>query len=490
MAIVRGDEERQFFGELLDQLKRSPWRFIGALISAPLLWVSANTHDWWAVGWFALAPLCFAATGGGWLASGLVGLVGFAAGAAAQCYWLTPLPIGSFVLLGLLAGLVCGAMEAPLMMRLPLLVRPLVFGLLIAGVYALVAVPAAMPGEALVNSAMARGLFRIIDLPVLAGLLALIARLASELYNGKGEGERRLGGWVGMLVAGLIVLWAAIDGLGVKLSAVEKPEGGRQLIIVTSPADPEKTTREVLGALGRGSVALWPAVETDSRAKADEILAGAENLAREKQLMVALTVSDGKNWRAAIYDRAEKPVIKEWGIDAPPERVENAQTSAGKLLMGTRWDQLGTSDEEIVFASHAKAPGGDSAEVFQLRQTRRRTLLEGVPQVHAWPGGGAVIDPQARLVERASSGTGGTTVKGALINTRMPRPEQGVSKLYKPQLRWMQDLLAILAPLALVGVLIAESVMAALRLKSRNAPELELDPEPPPEPRMPAQRKK
>lgn len=469
--------ERQ---ELLGGFRSLPARLALGAVTGLLLYLSGDMVGWWPLCWFAFVPLAFACRGAGAPAALLVALLVLTGASAAQTLWLLDgdqSPLGWWLAAGAFPALALASVELPFCtLRIPWPLRPLIAGAGIIGWYALLPPEAAplLPLGGLIDSEFTRFAYPKLGLATFAGGFAALAWLAAEVYTRKGEGDRVLHGWPGMLAAGLLVLAGAIDGLGVRLAARPEPAGPSvRVTLVPQQPNMEAVTLAHLGPRARGGLVLWGVQVVETAAQREALVAAAGHLADQRQCTVGLVVAMPEHSFGYVFARGPNPLLQTRWDGAPGEARGEPLLSDGQgtlSLYPSLVPPIGWSTNfDILFCTTARQPLHPAQAAGWLREQRRLSLVRGGRQLCVWPGGGAIIDTQGRLLAQST----GQPVTAQLLLTSEMGEAMG-----KPRLTVVEKILRFSAP-TMSAVLVMLSLVTwakrRWRLRQQQPAEIALE---------------
>lgn len=451
--------------ELLSGVRSLPARLAGGALTTLLLYLCGDMVGWWPLCWFAFVPLAFACRGAGAPAALLVAFPVLLGANLAQCHWLldTPEPAwGLWLMAALFPALAFFTVELPFCIsRLPWVVRPLILGFALIGAYAMLPPEAGplVPLGGLIDSEFTRFAYAKLGLATFAGIFGALAWLAAELHTRKGEGERTLHGWPGMLVVGLLVLAGCIDGLGVKL-APKREYAGDQTRVFLVPARPDAVaaTEKLMGPRARGGVVLWGAMPARAESEAESILHDAGALSEQRGCTIALVIARPTFSTGHIFIKAATPAMsKRW--EGPPGQSQGdplVMEGPGVLTLHPRLapPQVGTARHDLQLCTTPDKPVHQAQAAWWLREQRRGALVRQARQLCVWDGGGAVIAHDGHLV--AASGSEGVSA------TLTPSVDLGEA-MGKPRLMVLEKILRFAAPTGTVTLMVLSIVAWAKR---------------------------
>lgn len=455
--------------ELFSGMRSLAVRLCAGAVTGVLLYLSGDMVGWWPLCWFAFVPLAFACRGAGAPAALMVAFPVLTAASAAQSLYLLDEPGSPWSLwlaAGLLPGLALFTVELPFCVtRLPWLLRPAIFAVAIIGYYALLPAHAGMllPLGGLIDSEITRFAYAKLGLATFAGVFGGLAWLAAEMYTRKGQGDRALHGWPGMLVAGLLVLGGTIDGLGVKLAAKLDPAGDLITVYVV-PAQPnmDAVSSTHIGRRGKGGIWLWGVLEAADQQQANALLATAGGFADKHQCVVALVIAQPQASEGFIFLRTPTPALSKKWTGAPGELQGEPllMEGAGNLTLHPQLTppEVGTAHHDLQFCTTARKPVHAAEAAYWLREQRRGALFRHARQLCVWPGGGAILDHNGHIVAQSH----GEPVHAQLS----PAPELGEA-MGKPRLMVVEKILRFTAP-TLTGMLVVLSIVAWAKRRWRQ----------------------
>lgn len=456
------DLERE---ELLGGLRSLPLRLCAGAVTGLLLYLSGDAVGYWPLCWFAFLPLAFACRGAGAPGAFLVALAVLSATTAAQTLWLLDgpqSPLWLWIAAGAFPAIAIATTELPFAVtRLPWPVRPLIVGVGAVGWYALLPPEAGMmlPLGGLIDSEFTRFAYPKLGLATFAGIFVAMAWLAAELYTRKSEGDRLLSGWPGMLAAGLLVLAGVIDGLGVQLAA--KPvtaDSVARVAVVPDQPNMDAVTQKLLGPRSRGGIVLWGVRVAENQQAEDAVVESAGRLAQQRQCTIAVVVARPEFSTGYIFANDAAPKFtRRWQgkpgeVDGEPLLVDGQGVLS--LQPGLIPPQGFSTNYDLQLCTTAQKPVHAAQENCWLREQRRGALIRGGRQLCVWPGGGAIIDTQGRLVARSR----GEPVAGGLPMTLELGEAMG-----KPRMTVAEKILRFTAPTMTVTLIVLTIVAWAKR---------------------------
>jgi len=454
--------------ELLSGMRSLPVRWCAGAVTALLLYFSGDMVGWWPLCWFAFLPLCFACRGAGAPAAFLVAFPVMLAAGVSQTLWLLDMPgspWGLWFVAALLPALGFFTVELPFCIsRLPWFVRPLILAATLIGYYALLPAQAGMllPLGGFIDSEFTRFAYAKLGLATFAGIFAALAWLAAELYLRKGEGERQLQGWAGLLVAGLLVLGGCIDGLGVMLAAKPSYAGDvTRVYLVPTQAAMETETLRMLGPRNKGGVVLWGVLTPRDDAEAAVLLASAGRVSEQRSCTVAVVVARERYSRGYLFVKSLTPQkTKQWDgapgeVDGEPLVIEGPGVLS--LQPALVPPIVGTVHHDLQLCTTARKPVHAAQQAYWLREQRRGAFIRQARQVCVWPGGGAVLAHDGQVVARSHG--------EAVASQLTPAPALGES-MGKPRLMVMEKILGFVAP-TLTAMLVVLSLVAWAKRRYR-----------------------
>lgn len=451
--------------ELLSGMRSLPARLAGGALTTLLLYLSGDMLGWWPLCWFAFVPLAFACRGAGAPAAFLVAFPVLLAAGISQSMWLLDTPVsawGLWLAAAFFPAMAFFTVELPFCIsRLPWFVRPLILGFALIGGYALLPPDAGplVPLGGLIDSEFTRFVYAKLGLATVAGIFGALAWLAAELYTRKGEGERTLHGWPGMLVAGLLVLAGTIDGLGVKL-APKREYSGDQARVMLVPARPDvsSATEKLMGPRAKGGTVLWGVMVVRDDTEAQNVLRSASELSEQRGCTLAVVVAQPGFSTGYIFVKSAKAAMtKRW--DGPPGMAQGdplIMEGPGVLTLhvGLSPPQVGTARHDLQLCTTPARPVHAAQAAWWLREQRRGALVRQARQLCVWDGGGAVIAHDGHVV--ALAGPEGVAA------TLTPSVDLGEA-MGKPRLMVMEKVLRFVAPTATITLIVLSIVAWAKR---------------------------
>jgi hypothetical protein len=436
------DLERE---ELLGGLRSMPARMPVALASAALLYLGGDMAGLWPLGWFALAPLCFACRGAGAIGALLLASVTFTLAAVSQSFWLLDvegaMPVATWITAGVMPAIPLAAIELPIARKIPWGLRPLILAILATGFWALLPPHARMlvPCGGLIDSGLVSWLLANLDLATMAGCITGLGWLAAEMFATPRLAVKPRSGWAGLVLAGVLVLTSLVDWIGVTTALDSVRVDFAAPVVVVPSGDNLVEQSEELAPKGSATgVVVWRSVKGDGADRADWALK-AGDLAEREQVVVALVVeSADATWGYLFLMAREPAAVKQWtgGV------IDEALTTEGEGILnvypsfdaephwGTRWSlEMYVSPLAPVHPAQAR---------WWLREQRRGALIRGSRQVAVWQGGGAAIDGRGRVIAQSEN--------GEAFSAQLPATEVTGEALGHPRLQVVERILEFSAP--------------------------------------------